>query len=167
MEDEITTGVEQDYTEKNQDQGEGDTEKPKSNDELLKIRQIADDQRKRAEKLEAELKELKAKSNETPTSGLSREEAMLIAKGYSDDELSYVSKVATLEGVSLLEAVNTDLFQTWKVGKDQKKKEQEAKLRASRSAGSKAGEEKTMTSPGLSSQEFRKMYSDALRKGKR
>lgn len=165
MEDEMNIGGSQDYTENNQDQGEGNTEQPKSNDELLKIRQIAEDQRKRAEKLEAELKELKAKSNETPTSGLSREEAMLIAKGFSDDELNYASKVATLEGVNLLEAVNTDLFQTWKVGKDQKKKEQEAKLRASRSAGSRAGEEKTLTSPGLSSQEFRKMYSEALRKG--
>lgn len=162
MEDEIKTGGEQDYTENNQEQGEVNTEKPQSNDELLKIRQIAEDQRKRAEKLEAELKELKNKSNETPVSGLSREEAMLIAKGFSDDELSYANKVATLEGVNLIEAVNTDLFQTWKAGKDQKKKEQDAKLRASRSAGSRAGEEKTLQTPGLTLQERDRLLKERL-----
>jgi hypothetical protein len=105
-----------------------DTEKPEASDgakpedisnatpdELAKAKQIADDQRKRAEKAEAELKALKGK----PTEGLNPEEiakqAREAAKAeleqrdldemeHSDDIKKEIQKVAQLQGISIRKA---------------------------------------------------------------
>src|SRR5450631_1161845 len=73
------------------------------------------------------------KKAETPT-GLSRDEAIVIAKGFSEDELEYANKVAAVEGIKVTDAVTNPLFTTWKATKDEAVKKQQAQLGTSKGA---------------------------------
>lgn len=136
-------------------------------------RKAFEDQRKRAEKAESKLKELKAalaekeeqssekkeEAKAEPT--LTAEEIRLIAK-YDDDGLEKLRKIAAVEGVSLKEAANTDLFQSWQQSQEEKKRNEQAQLRASRSAGSSQAP-KSFRDAGKDPKEFDKMLKAYLR----
>jgi len=92
------------------------------------------------------------------TPGLTRDEGILFAKGFSEDEVEYANKVATLEGVKLTEAVNNDLFKGWKSKKDQEAKQRDAQLPASR--GARANVKRTLATPGLSEEEHRSLAAE-------
>ncbi len=93
---------------------------------------------------------------ETP--GLTREEGILFARGFSEAEVEQAKKVATLQGVKLTDAVNDPLFTTWKGIEDKKAKDAKAQLPASR--GGKPITKKTIGSPGLSDADHQELWKE-------
>lgn len=89
---------------------------------------------------------------------LTRDEAIVIAKGYSEEELEQAKKVAALEGVKVTEAVNSDLFKDWKKRRDEAARQQNAQLPASR--GSRATQKKSFSTPGLSDEEHKALFNE-------
>lgn len=89
---------------------------------------------------------------------LSREEAVLIAKGYSLEEVEHANKVAEIEKKPLLEAVTLDLFTDWKSKRDKDAKDRAAQLGTSK--GGRATVKKSFATPGLSDEEHREMFNN-------
>jgi len=133
-------------------------------------------QKKRAEKAEAEAKALKAKLKEiesavTPApaapaaapqnpSALSREETILYAKGFADEEIEYAKKIASIEGVSPLAAAESDLFKTWKKIQDDRRKADDAQLGASTGSSTRKGEKSFRES--MTPAEHRALYDKRM-----
>lgn len=93
----------------------------------------------RAKKAEEEVKELKNKlsdykpnNNSQEANSLTREEAILFAQGLSDQDVSLLSKISKVEGISLLEAKDSDVFKLHQEAQAKKKREEEASLRATK-----------------------------------
>lgn len=99
------------------------------------------------------------KKAETPT-GLSRDEAIVIAKGFNEDELEYANKVAALEGIKVTEAINNPLFKTWKASNDEAAKKQAAQLGTSK--GARSTVKKTFDTPGLSDDDHKEMFKETI-----
>jgi hypothetical protein len=95
----------------------------------------------------------------TPAS-LTRDEAIVIAKGFSEEELEYANKVAALEGIKVTDAVTNDLFTSWKARHDKAAKEQAAQLPASK--GARATVKKSLSTPGLSDEEHKQLAREKL-----
>lgn len=93
---------------------------------------------------------------------LSRDEAIVIAKGYSEEELEQAKKVAALEGCKVTEALDKDLFKDWKKRRDDAAKQQQAQLPALR--GSKVTQKKSFSTPGLSDEDHKALFNE--RQGK-
>lgn len=94
----------------------------------------------RAKKAEALAKEVKnkpetLKTNETQSSSLSREEAILFAKGYTEDEVDLANKLAKVNGVNILEAIEDDYLKAKRNERLRKEKSEKASLPASNSVG--------------------------------
>lgn len=132
-------------------------------------------QKRRAEKAEAELKALRETSDKTdktasPNSEVKqsltsdRDEAFLISvfgsKGLGYDEiteyLEKAKKIATLEGVPLAKAIETDFFKIFDKSYQDDKKAQKAQLSASKGSGSSVAK-KSFSTPNLSDAEFNEM----------
>lgn len=90
---------------------------------------------KKAEALAKAKKEALNKSNKETQPSLSREEAILYAKGYTDDEVSLANKIASIEGVSLLVAVEDEVFRAKVEARKKKEKSEQAALPASGGIG--------------------------------
>lgn len=137
-------------------------------------------QKKRAEKAEAELKALKeaqatskpvAKSKETQKPITSdRDETFVISalgsKGLTYEEintyLDKAKKIALVEEIPLAKVLDTDYFKAFdKTYQDQKKQEL-AQMGASKGSGG-AVSKKTLQTPGLSDDDFKRMLRDKLR----
>jgi hypothetical protein len=97
------------------------------------------------------------KKAETST-GLSRDETILYAKGFEEDEVEYAQKVATLQGVKATEAIKDPLFTTWKSNKDADLKKQQAQLGTSK--GAKTTIKKSFDTPGLSDEDHKAMFKE-------
>ena len=93
---------------------------------------------------------------------LTRDEAIVIAKGFSEEELEYAKKVAALERIKVTDAVTHDLFTGWKTKRDTAAKEQKAQLPASR--GAKSTVKKSFATPGLSPEEHKQMFQEKMGK---
>lgn len=85
--------------------------------------------------------------------------SVLTAKEYSEDEIDYIGKIAKVEGISLLSAEKTDLFQAYKEKRANEIRTQEAKLSASRS-GSRSQQQKDFSTPGLTSEEHKRLFME-------
>ena len=112
---------------------------------------------KKAEALAKANKEPKIETNKTNNEYLTREEAILLAKGYDEEDLTRLNMLAN--GKKLTEVVNDDMFVAWKESKDAKAKSAKAQLGSSKSSTSK-------TSKPLSemSAEEHKAYWQSIRK---
>jgi hypothetical protein len=97
------------------------------------------------------------KKAETPT-GLTRDEAILYAKGFDESEVEHAQKVATLQGVSLTEAVKDELFTTWKSNKEAAVKKEQAQLGTSK--GARTTIKKSFETPGLSDDDHKAMFKE-------
>jgi hypothetical protein len=76
-------------------------------------------------------------TNKTNTqSGLSREEAILFAKGLSEEDVEEASKIAKLNGVSLIKATEDPYFKFKQESRQAEEKAKGAKLGASSGSGS-------------------------------
>lgn len=92
------------------------------------------------------------------TPGLTREEGILFAKGFTEAEVEQAKKVAALQGVKLTDAVADPLFTGWKAIEDKKAKDAAAQLPASR--GGKPVVKRTLGSKGLSDAEHEELYKE-------
>lgn len=114
----------------------------------------------RAKKAEALAKEAKSKplikeTNETPT-GLTREEAILIAKGVNEDIINQASLVAKAKGVSLMDAMKDPLIEAYasKIKADERR--EKAQLGTSKSGGSRGDNGDLTQRVGMTEEEHRK-----------
>lgn len=97
---------------------------------------------------------------DTAAPALSREEGILFSKGFSEEEVEQAKKVATLQGVKLIEAVNDDLFTGWKAKRDKEVKDRAAQLGPSK--GGKPTTKKTFTTSGLSEEDHKALFNEKL-----
>jgi hypothetical protein len=102
------------------------------------------------------------KTETAQPASLTREEGILFSKGFSEEEVEYAKKVATLEGVKITEAVSNKLFTGWKAERDADAKRQEAQLPASR--GGKSPKKTTFDTPGLSDDDHKALFNEAAGK---
>lgn len=100
--------------------------------EAKKYKAIADRKSKKLEEIESSFKEEEPKKpNETSNnSTLSREETILYAKGYEEEEVELALKLSSLNGVSPLEATEDEIFKA----KVEKRKQAEASANAALNA---------------------------------
>jgi|AntDeeMinimDraft_6_1070357.scaffolds.fasta_scaffold00931_6 hypothetical protein len=158
-----------DSTEENLEEGENLEENTsEEKEDSSELESKFEDQKKRAEKAEKKLEELRTRlsSNEDDEQesekdtlkddrgGLTKDEAKLYARGLSDEEIDKADKIAQVEGISLMEAVDNDIFVTWKEKNDKEEKDQQASIGASKGSGSqKKG--KNVSDSGLSTEEHK------------
>jgi|GEM_PF-3338219 len=130
-------------------------------------------QKTRAEKAEAKVKELKdsikaldakdepstdKKEDEKPLqTGLSRDEAILFAKGLTEEEVEKASKIAQIEGMTLTEATQSDFFTAWRDSNEKKVKSEKASLGTSKGSP-QFKEKKDLDSTGLSRDEHKALF---------
>ena len=146
-----------------------------SSDEYEKARKIAEDQKRRAEKAEEKLKELKAqledkkveptksegqKETKVSDSQLTKEEAILYARGLSEEEVEKAKAIAKIEGESPLVSAGSDYFKIWKDKEDKKKESQETQLGASR--GSIKTQPKKGFTDKLSADEHKELWKKQM-----
>lgn len=137
-------------------------------------------QKRRAEKAEAEAKALREqleanKSSASPEAkkqeftSNDRDETYLVSlfgsKGLGYDEintyLEKAKKIAQIEGVPLVKAVETDFFKMFDKSFQEEKKLAKASLNASKGSGSGTAK-KTFSTPGLSDNEFDEMLKKQI-----
>lgn len=94
----------------------------------------------------------------TNTSGLTREEAIFIASGYTEDDLNYLNVVAKGTGLSVKEAKEHPLFETYLQKVESDKKAKRAKLGASK--GSSVS--KPVELAGMSPDEHKKYWASRM-----
>jgi hypothetical protein len=94
------------------------------------------------------------------TPGLTREEGILFAKGFSEEEVEQAKKVASLQGVKLTEAVTDELFTGWKAKKDKEAKDRQAQLGVSR--GARPATKKTFATQGLSDEDHKQLFQEKM-----
>jgi len=100
--------------------------------EALKYKAILERQnKKKAEPKKAEVKV------ETPVATLTREEAILIAKGLDEKDLDTLNAVAKAKGITLSQAKDDELFVAYQEKKEKERKNAESKLGASKGASVK------------------------------
>jgi len=125
-----------------------------------------DNQKRRAEKAEAKLKELKDSLGDEPKTeekvqkeqtGLTREEAILFAQGLSEEEINHASKIAKVDGTSLTEAVGGDFFKTWKKSNEDKVRSEKAQLGTSKGSPKVEGK-KDFNTPNLSKDDHKELF---------
>ena len=141
------------------------------NNEDTALADKAENQKIRAEKAEAKLKELKEalkdkedkpsdkKDDNKPIlqTGLSRDEAILFAKGLTEEEVDKASKIAQIEGISLTEATQSEFFEAWKESNEKKAKSEKAQLGTSKGSP-KVKEKKDFNSSDVSRDEHKAMF---------
>lgn len=133
-------------SEKTGDGGETGDKKTTEKGDETDYKKIAEDQRKRAEIAEGELKKAKATKSEDETSKKGEDksnnaqadpdELRLIARGLSDDEISEAKDIAKGKGISLMEALKTPVFKAFQNDLKEQEKKEKAKLNASKGSGS-------------------------------
>lgn len=161
-------------TESEQDE---ETTESSQEDLVAQERKKFEDQRKRAEKAEAELKKLQAErksqekteessegQKETPVKEskdqLTKEEAILYARGLSEEEVEKVKSIASIEGETPLVAAESDYFKIWKEKEDKKREVQETQLDASKGS-SRVKPKKDFSTPGMSPEEHKALWQQS------
>ena len=100
--------------------------------EAAKWKAIAERNKKKLEKVSTSIKDEEEKPKETPNTqaGLSRDEALLIAKGYEIEEVDLAAKIAKLNGISMAEATKDEYFQATVKQRKEKERSEKAELPA-------------------------------------
>lgn len=114
--------------------------------------------KKTEEALKAKEEQLKV-SSPVQSPSISREEVILIAKGYSEQELEVAQGIAKGFGIPLSEAVSHEMFVTYKEKKDRETKSDKAKLGASNSSGSRRDDK---VKPDMSAEDHKEAWRKAL-----
>jgi hypothetical protein len=91
---------------------------------------------------------------------LTRDEAILIAKGFSDEQLEKAKKIAAVENIPLTEVPNNDLYISWQTKRETEKKEQEAQLGVGR--GGRRSNKKTFGTKGLTPDEHKELFKEKM-----
>lgn len=146
-----------------QDEGQEEEAEDKSEDESPKFTEHEKKIFARMKKAEAELKALKAqkpaikkiKNNVETTDYITREEAVLLAKGFEDEDIEVAKSLAKGFNIPLNQAVKHDVFTAYKTKKDNEAKKQKANLGASKGSGSKT---ETGVKPGMTEEEHKALW---------
>lgn len=114
----------------------------------------------RAKKAEAQAKVAKStpiikEIKETPT-GLTREEAILIAKGVNEDVINQAAIVAKAKGINIKEAMKDPLIEAYASKIKADEKSEKAQLRASQSGGSGTDNRDLSQRVGMTEEEHKK-----------
>lgn len=137
---------------------------------LAKAEELANNYKVRAEKAEQRAKSGKADETQdagNAPKGLSAEEGKVYAKLYTDKDMpediadeavEIISKVASLEGTTLTQAMDSFMYKSWRKTKIQEHKDQRAALGASR--GSSPEPRKNLDSRGLSKDEHKALWKE-------
>lgn len=144
----------------NQDNG-GETvdQETTAKDDGQDYKQIAQDQRKRAEIAEAKLKDkpkTETQSTNSPPAA-DADELRLIAKGLSDEEIEQAKVIAKGTGKNLVEAIKSPLFTAFQ----KELKEQERKDKAKLSASKGSNQEQTVSISDMSRDDHQKLAMQA------
>jgi len=136
---------------------EGEKEETDWKAEALKYKAIADRKEKQIEKQ----KDVKKPNNE-----LTRDEIVLIAKGYSDEDLNILKKIqagskAMGQEVSISDAMTDPMFVAFKEKQDATKKAEQAQLGASGSSGNYVDQKFT---PGQTKEDHKKLWEEEMKK---
>jgi hypothetical protein len=126
--------------------------------EIEKQREIAENQRIRAEKAEAKAKAVrtsapKEEKQDTPDV----DERILRANGMPDELLKELKAIANARGIDLISAQNDKLFKLAKEDFEREAKQKEASLGSSKGSGNSQAK-KSVSSPGLSKEEHKAMW---------
>jgi hypothetical protein len=92
---------------------------------------------------------------------LTREEAILISKGHDEKDLDLLKVISKGKGVSLSEAINDEMFTAYAEKREKERKEEKAKLGASKSSGT---QKDTRIKPGMSREEHMALFQKATGK---
>jgi hypothetical protein len=131
--------------------------------EIAKQREIAENQRIRAEKAEKKAKEVrqldtpKEEKQDTPDI----DERILKANGMPEELIKELKVIAKARDIGLIEAQNDNLFKLVKENFEKETKQKEASLGSSRGSGN-APVKKTPSTPGLSKEEHKAMWKQML-----
>lgn len=129
--------------------------------ELAKQREIAENQRIRAEKAEAKAKAKKDEPKETQHDYPDVDERILRANGMPDVLMKELKAIAKARDTDLISAQNDRLFVLAKQDYEQEAKTKEASLGTSKGSGN-AQSKKTASSPGLSRDEHKRLAQERL-----
>jgi len=130
--------------------------------ELKKAKELANNYKIRAEKAERLARE-KGETQTITNNSLSRDEAILIAKGYDEEALENLNKIAKATNKNIKEAQEDPLFIAWQEKREAEKKSEKARLGASKGSG--YGEDKLdFSKPGLSREEHKKLWQKTMSK---
>ena len=117
----------------------------------------------RAKKAEAELKALKEqKPDATLNTNLTTEDietSILKAQKVSDDEITYLKKLAKVNGTSIIDAQSDEIYIGWKAKREAEEKSEKAKLGTSKGSGS-AKKEKDINTSNLSEAEHKALWQE-------
>jgi hypothetical protein len=101
-----------------------------------------------------------AKTTETINNTLSREEAILIAKGMDDESISQLQSIAKGKAISLLDAEKDPLFVAYYDKRQAELKAERARLGVSKGSGQKQNKP-DFTAVGLSEEEHKRLWKEA------
>lgn len=107
VQDEQNTATSADET-ATQDNSQGETRDWKA--EALKYKAIAERKDKKLQQQSETTSGEPLKNNNTEQTGISREEVIFFAKGGNEEDLSVAKKIASLEGISILAAMEDDFY---------------------------------------------------------
>jgi hypothetical protein len=131
-----------------------DVEKIKA--ELAKYKAIADRKTKKLEELKSSLEEKKETKETKKEPNLTRDEAIFLAKGGTEDELEVLNRIRGER--TLKDAAKDEIFVAWREKRQQEDEAKQAQLRPSGSGSSAAKKSYGDMSP----EEHRKAYLDAI-----
>lgn len=94
------------------------------------------------------------------SSAVSRDEVVLLARGYDDTAIKRLQAISQANGVSLLEAENDEMFQAWKEKLEAEKKAEKAKLGASK--GSPRTEPKKVFGSGMTNEDHKALWREKM-----
>ena len=109
------------------------------------------------EKAKAKVETPQLQTKQTNDS-LTREEAILIAQGTDPKSLELLSKISKIEGVSLLEAKNSEIYLAYLAKNEQELKSTKSKLGASKGSG----RIETQKTSGLTREEHMAMFKEKM-----
>ena len=158
---EETLGQDESQDEADEDESENETPKYTEHEKKLFAR---------LKKAEAKLKELEKSSGqkakkqiknnvETTDDFITRSEAILLAKGFEDEDIDVAKSIAKGYNISLAEAVKHKVFTAYKTEKDSEIKKQKASLGASQGSGSS---KKSGIKPGMTEEEHKAFFNKAI-----
>lgn len=162
----VDVQVEQEIAEQEETTVEATTEESTDEgqtDEVVISKEKFKAMQRKAMAYDAMKKTPQAPKQENITNTLTREEAILIAKGMEEEDLAKLQTIVKGTGLSLAEAQKDPLFTAYLEKKEAEKKAERAKLGASKGSGYKE-QKPGITSPGLSSDEHKKLWSEIVKK---
>lgn len=92
--------------------------------------------------------------------GLSREEAILFAKGYNEADIKLAFKISKVNEIPLMEAINDDYFQT----QVQARKDKEASIKAGLPPSQGGGQTAEKDSGAMTREEHQKYVAEEMKK---